>query len=504
MSLNATYGLSTTDFLHIVPSVSNFAGIKAFGGYVPWMRLERAAIANAHSWYSPSLKELGKGRRAIGNWDEDVITFAVEAARSCLGAHTERRLGTLLLASTTAPFADRQNAGLVKEALNLVDDTGTLDVAGSRRAGTSGLLMALSAARGDNLEHLCIAAEKPRTQPASEGELLASDGAAALLVGPEPVVATFLGGYTVSVDFVDHFRGSRAEFDYVWESRWVREEGYGKIGVAAVKAALDKHGISGKDVRHFLMETPSSGVAPRVAKAAGIADSAVHRGLAREIGFAGAAAPIIQLVHALESAGPDEIVVLVGFGQGCDVLLFKTTAAILARKPGQRLQDWLGRGQTTDNYMRYLVINGHLNVERGMRAEMDMKTALSALYRDRKAVYALVGSRNPDTGVVQYPRSEIPLGSMTGRRTSAEDYRFADRTAQIASFTADRLGFYIDPPGYYGMLDFEGGGRLTADFTDMQPSDAVVGRTMRMAFRIKTIDESRGFARYFWKGVPQR
>ena len=66
------------------------------------------------------------------------------------------------------------------------------------------------------------------------------------------------------------------------------------------------------------------------------------------------------------------------------------------------------------------------------------------------------------------------------------------------------MGFYIDPPGYYGMLDFEGGGRLIADFSDMQSEDATVGRVMRMAFRIKARDENRGFNRYFWKGVPQR
>jgi hypothetical protein len=65
------------------------------------------------------------------------------------------------------------------------------------------------------------------------------------------------------------------------------------------------------------------------------------------------------------------------------------------------------------------------------------------------------------------------------------DYSFSDRLAKITSFTADRLGFYVEPPGYYGMLDFDGGGRLTADFSEMESADAVVGRVMRMAFRIK-------------------
>ena len=52
-------------------------GIQAFGGYVPQLRLDRAAIANAHAWFNPGLKGLGKGERAMANWDEDSITMAV-------------------------------------------------------------------------------------------------------------------------------------------------------------------------------------------------------------------------------------------------------------------------------------------------------------------------------------------------------------------------------------------------------------------------------------------
>jgi hydroxymethylglutaryl-CoA synthase len=480
-------------------------GIRSFGGYVPWLRLERSVIADSHAWYDPSVRGKGKGQRAISNWDEDPLTMAVEAARGCGVAGFPDRIGRVILASTTAPFADRQGAGIIKEALNFPDSIETLDVSGSRRAGTAALLAALHATRGDGVDVLCLGAEKPRTQPLSEGEFTAGDGAAALWVGTELLAAEFIGSHSASMDFVDQFRGADEEFDYVWESRWVREEGYGKIAVEAVRAAFEKTGIDAKDVRHFLLDAPMAGVAARAAKLTGVPDASVHRGLSTEVGFAGSAAPLIQLVHALEGAGPDEIVVLVGFGQGCDVLIFKTTASIAARLPTQRgFRACLRAGKATTNYMRYLVINGHMNIERGMRAEMDMKTALTTLYRDRKTIFGLVGARDRTTGAVQYPRSEIPLGSTTGQPGDWEDYPFADRAAKVVSFTADRLAFTIDPPGYYGMVDFEGGGRMTLDFTDMDPADAVVGRPMRMSFRVKGRDPERGFVRYFWKGVPKR
>ena len=60
------------------------AGIHAFGGYVPRLRLQRRVIAEANAWFNPALMALGRGERAIANWDEDSITMAVEAARDCL------------------------------------------------------------------------------------------------------------------------------------------------------------------------------------------------------------------------------------------------------------------------------------------------------------------------------------------------------------------------------------------------------------------------------------
>ena len=88
-----------------------------------------------------------------------------------------------------------------------------------------------------------------------------------------------------------------------------------------------------------------------------------------------------------------------------------------------------------------------------------------------QSVYGLVGSNNPDTCTVQYPRSEIPLHSHTGGRLSGDEYPLAT-PGPHRQLHRRRLGFDIDPPGYYGMLDFEGGGRLNADFSDMQSEDA--------------------------------
>ena len=96
------------------------AGIAAWGAYAPRLRLSRKAVTEANAWVAPNLKAKGKGERSMANWDEDALTMAVEAARDALGSSDDRsHIDSLYFASTTAPFADRLNAGIVSAALTL-------------------------------------------------------------------------------------------------------------------------------------------------------------------------------------------------------------------------------------------------------------------------------------------------------------------------------------------------------------------------------------------------
>ncbi len=53
-------------------------------------------------------------------------------------------------------------------------------------------------------------------------------------------------------------------------------------------------------------------------------------------------------------------------------------------------------------------------------------------------------------------------------------------------------------------IDFEGGGRILMDFTDLDSGEVEPGTAMEMVFRIKDTDERRHFTRYFWKATPAR
>jgi len=141
-------------------------------------------------------------------------------------------------ASTSAPFADRQSSSVVAAALGLDTGIAALDVAQSQRAGTSALLLALASTQAAGTESLVVAAEHRRCKPGSARELLYGDGAAALTIGHDGVVAKVLGAASSTHDFVDHYRRALDGFDHDWEERWVRDEGYLKLVPPVVADAL--------------------------------------------------------------------------------------------------------------------------------------------------------------------------------------------------------------------------------------------------------------------------
>src|SRR3546814_14049447 len=129
--------------------------------------------------------------------------MAVEAARDCLVGQDAADVSTLLLASTSAPFADRQNAGIVKEALTLPDAVLTLDVGTSQKAGTGALIQAFRSA--DSGRTLVAASENRRARPASEDELANGAAAPTLRVAPGAGLARLIASPTASGGFADHF-----------------------------------------------------------------------------------------------------------------------------------------------------------------------------------------------------------------------------------------------------------------------------------------------------------
>src|SRR4030095_7553017 len=405
------------------------------------------------------------------------------------------------------------------------------DVAGSLKPATSALIAGLNASKNGGGPALVAAADKRMARVASSGELNYGDGAAALLCGTENTIANLVGHHSVSMDFVDHFRGDETDFDYGWEERWIRDEGYSKIVPPAIKAALAACKLKGSDITHFIMPSLMPAVPKQMAKMCGIGEGAVRDLLGANLGDTGVAHALVMLVDALEGAKAGDQIMVVGFGhgvytlwvratalegakagdktmvvafgQGVDTLVFEVTPenAKLPKRKG--VSGWMARRKEEKNYMKFLAFNEMLPIEKGMRAEFDKKTALSVLWRKRDMIYGLVGGKCKVCGTVQFPRSQVCVNPNCHAVDSQEPYRMAGLEANVMSFTADSLTYSPDPPASYGMITFPEGGRFMADFTDSDKEQVKVGAKMRMTFRIRDNDTMRGgFKRYFWKAAP--
>jgi 3-hydroxy-3-methylglutaryl CoA synthase len=481
-------------------------GIVGYGAYIPRLRLSRKAVVEANAWYAPQFAAKAKGTRAVANWDEDSITMAVAAARDCLGGDADRvRVRGLYLASCTLPFAERSNAGIVSEALLLDDSIDAVDITGSPRGALSSIAMALAKAPVDGSQ-LVLAADLRHTRAASAQELEFGDGAAALLLGSDGVIAEYLGSGTLSVDFVDHFRLADAEIDYAWEERWVRDEGIGKLMPRAIGAALADAGVDAAAVDHFIFPSTIAKLDAQLANSCGIRPEAVVNNLAAGIGDTGTAHALLMLAHTLERARPGQVILVSQFGSGAQALVFRVTAAIAAGglRPVKGAGVWLARGVEELSYTKFLAFRQQLNLERGMRGEQEKKTALSTLYRHRRSILGFVAGRCSVTGEIHFPPSRISYTPGAPALDSQRPYPLAERQGTVLSWSAEYLSYYPSPPQYYGQVDFDGGGRVLMEFIDVSRGDIESGTRVEMVFRIKDFDEKRGFVRYFWKATPVR
>jgi 3-hydroxy-3-methylglutaryl CoA synthase len=482
-----------------VPTKTTY-GITGFGGYVPRLRLERSAIAAAHKWMAPSLGGLAKGQRAFCSWDEDSITMGVEAARDVLGDRPRETIRRAFFASTTMPFADLQNAAVVANALDLPADVRTLDIGQSQRAGTSGLLAALSDASGPAL---FVASDRPRGKPASTQEINSGAGAAAFTLGSDKVVAELLGAASHTAMFVDHFRSTDNKYDYYWEERWIRDEGYMKLVPPAIKAALADAEVAAADIRHFILPSSFKGIAGAIARKAGIPAEAESDALGAHCGHTGSTHGLLMLAHVLEKAEPGDHVLLVGFGQGCDALVFRVTDAITAFKPRRGVSGALADAIHTDAYLRMLSYDDGIDLEWGMRAEKVVKTALTEQYRSNDQISHFQGGKCRACGTLQFPQLPFCVNpGCNAPSTQFEQVSLVDAKAKVMTFTADWLSYHPAPPLYVGFVQFDNSARLMMEMVDVGPSGLEIGMPVNMAFRIKDMDRVRQYPRYFWKATP--
>ena len=443
--------------------------LQAFSAFVPRHALSRKAFAAGNS-----------GQRAVAGYDEDVVTMAVEAVRRLPEARNAQ--DRLYLATSTPPFWDKSNAGLVHVACGLGSNVQCIDL-GGLRSGLSALQLA------SETGGIAVLSDIRTGRPGSSEELEGGDGAAAFLFGEgDNAIAEVIGSVSRPVELMDVWRVPGSQWSYVWEERFASTV----MAPVIAEAAEALRAISGSNAPptyalisalngRFALTTATS-----LKPARGLAVQKSHRS---RIGFCGSADPGLLLAFALDEARAGDTILLVGTGSGADALMLRVLrdgAGVL------NIGDGIDLG-----YVDYLSWRGLLEREPARRPDRPSVSA-PASFRNHDWKFGLRGSRCLECGKVHLPPQRVCSSCDAIDRLEA--YDASGKAAHIASFSTDLVSDSPASPAIAAMIDFDGGGRVMMELTEADAKQIAVGDPVELTFR-RTY-EVNNTPNYFWKARP--
>jgi hydroxymethylglutaryl-CoA synthase len=473
------------------------AGIVSYGAYIPYHRISREEFHRAWGGFGMP------GERAVAYFDEDSITMAVEAGIDCLGDTAPSEVDALFLASTTLPYKEKLGAAIIAAALDLPAEVRTADFAGSLRAGTTALRCALDAVEAGSVRQvLVLVADTRLGAPAGQFEQALGDGAAALLVGSEGVIAEVGDSCHLSDEFSGVWRSDGDAFVRSWEDRMVLDEGYSRTLPAAMSRLMSKCGLAAQDFARAVYDAPTDVRRhARVGSDLGFDPVQVQDTMFMTVGNTGAALATMMLAAALEESSPGDRVLFASYGNGADAFTLEATESIAGLGERRGIRGHLASKRMVNNYETYVRWRGLMTLEPARRPELP-PMSISELWRERRQLLALYGQRCTSCGTPQYDVRPGRVCVVCQAKDRFEPYRFADKKGRIFTFTQDRLQTSNDPPNTAVVVDFDGGGRAMFDLTDRDPDQVEVMMPVEMTFR--KLYFNRGVHNYYWKARPVR
>ena len=465
-------------------------GISAYGAYVPRYRLG----AETDGWDSA-------GQRSVANFDEDSVSMAVAAAIDCLNGREREEIDGLLFATTTPPYAEKQCASIIATALDLRRDIFTADITDVLRAGTTALKSALdSVAAGSAKNVLVVASDNRQGAPKGEAERNSGDGAVAFIISEDAVIAEQAGSYTITENMMDTWRSAGDQFVRSWEDRFAIEEGLERIMGEAVSGFMEKEGVSVKDVAKLALYSPDARRHGQLARHLGFRPEQVQDPLFGRMGNTGAAFPLMLLAGALEDGSPGQLLLTVAYGDGSDVLGFRTTSKIGERGHGLGVSGFLNSGQVLDSYETYAKWRNVWLTDSSSRRPNPQSPSVTALWRESDQNIKFHGGVCNQCGYVQYPPQRVCVECQS--RDDSTPIRLSDKLGTVFTYSLDYLAGTVDTPLAVVVVDFEPGGRVLCMMTDREVGEVQIGMPVQMSFRkLRVVN---GIHNYYWKAVPLR
>jgi hydroxymethylglutaryl-CoA synthase len=460
------------------------AGIVRYGSYVPYYRLQRAAIG------------AGKGERAVASFDEDSVSMAVEAARDAVrgGASLEM----LLFATTSPAYAEKLDTATIQAALDLPESLGSVQLSNTTRAGLSALLLGLDLADAGKPSLVC-ASDVVVGAPSGARESQGGDGACAFVTGSDgDAIAKLIARASSTIEILDAWRLPEDRFPKQWEERFTADTLAPLIG-ETVGRALKGAKIDPASLKTVILDGTNPRSMAGLPKMLGLKPEQIADTLAANVGRTGVAHAGLLLARALDDAAPGDRILVISEADGVDVLVFEVTEKIKSMRPVRKVDRWIASKRNDLAYNSYLKWRGILPFEPPRRPDPE-RPAGPPMRRHERWKMAFVGNRCTKCNTGHLPPQRVCVKCKAVDQMKEE--RYADTSCRISTYTVDHLAYSLQPPTVVGILDYEGGGRFSSDITDVDPKEVKIGNTLEMTFR--RLFTGQGVHNYFWKARPGR
>ena len=160
------------------------------------------------------------------------------------------------------------------------------------------------------------------------------------------------------------------------------------------------------------------------------------------MGNTGAAHAGLLLADALDRAQADDLIMVVSLADGCDVTIWRATAALAHGRQRVPVAEQIKAGGKVA-YATFLTWRGFLKREPPRRPDPQAPAAPPA-FRAEAWKFAFTGSRCQACGTRHLPPTRVCLKCRAVDRMTPE--RMADVPASIATYTVDRLAYSLSPP----------------------------------------------------------
>ncbi|HTG13695.1 MAG TPA: 3-oxoacyl-[acyl-carrier-protein] synthase III C-terminal domain-containing protein, partial [Blastocatellia bacterium] len=368
-------------------------------------------------------------------------------------------------------------------------------------SATTAILAALDSVKAGSASNVIVTAADTRlAPPKSASERVFGDAASALQLGGDKVIAELIASHSTTDEMTDVWRRSGDQFVSGWEERFSVTQGYQRVVRQAVNELFERSAIGPSEISKAIFYAPDQGSLGAVAKSLGLKAEQIPDHLFSSVGNTGTAMPLLVLSSVLETASAGEKLLVVGYGSGCDALLFEVTEEIdNSKKSGRRgVKGHLASKTYLDSYERYAKFRELIDTEGARRQAPSASAPLT--WRRSDDIYKLHGYRCLNCGKIQYPQQRVCISCQS--KDSFESVRLADTRASLFTFTLDFLNADPDPPSVMSVVDFEGGGRAYLMMTDRNPAEVKIEQQVEMTFR--RMYEAEGFVNYYWKCRPVR